>query len=441
MLRSNRLTHIVILILAALPASALGQLSSLNAFSPYTFYGIGDFGTQGPAYQRSMGGVGVAFSDPKRANYLNPASYSSVNPQSVLFSVGLQGGGVYAKTATQKSSQNLFNFSDVGLQLPLWGGKVGMGVNVTPMSSVGYRVKMYETDPYLLANVGSIRYDYLGDGNITQFKVGVGAKLFKGFSLGANFIYYHGSIERDFNTEITPTIGNPVQRIQTGTAASDYSAAWFNAGIRYELISKPTRILSVGATFSPRANLRPKVYREVYATNVYQDLVQDTSYRADYYLPANVTAGVFFRTTKWGAGLDYTFQKWTGLNADDATNNIKFTNSHYIKAGIEYTPNSMDVRSYLKRCTYRLGYRFNSYYMQINGQPIRDNAITFGVGAPLRQGLTNIDVGVELGMRGNTTVGTSGTKQFQMVQEKYFNIVVGLSLFGEDYWFTKHKYD
>ena len=45
------------LLLSVIPLATYGQNSSLNTFSPYTFYGIGDFATQGPGYIRSMGGA------------------------------------------------------------------------------------------------------------------------------------------------------------------------------------------------------------------------------------------------------------------------------------------------------------------------------------------------------------------------------------------------
>ncbi|MFQ8804775.1 MAG: hypothetical protein ACLR8Y_06180 [Alistipes indistinctus] len=77
----NRLLGAIGALLLTLPASAFAQGSSLSAFSPYTFYGLGDFSVQGPAFLRSMGGIGVAYANGRRMNYLNPASYSAVNPR------------------------------------------------------------------------------------------------------------------------------------------------------------------------------------------------------------------------------------------------------------------------------------------------------------------------------------------------------------------------
>lgn len=231
----NRLLGAIGALLLTLPASAFAQGSSLSAFSPYTFYGLGDFSVQGPAFLRSMGGIGVAYANGRRMNYLNPASYSAVNPRSVLFNVGGEMYNIYAKTADSKTSYNTFNVRDVSMQIPL-AKRLGFGFSMTPLSDVGYRVKMTEMDPFMLANVGNIVYDYEGEGNTTQFKFGLGWSPFKRFSFGADVIYYHGVITRNFNTIISPMIEEKPQRSMLGTQRETYSQAGVTLGIQYDFI-------------------------------------------------------------------------------------------------------------------------------------------------------------------------------------------------------------
>jgi hypothetical protein len=70
----------------------------------------------------------------------------------------------------------------------------------------------------------------------------------------------------------------------------------------------------------------------------------------------------------------------------------------------------------------------------LNDQPISDVALTMGVGIPLRMtGLSNVNLGLELGTRGTTKAGLS--------RENYLKFTVGFSFLGEDYWFVKMKYD
>ena len=64
--------------------SASAQSSSLNTYSPYTFYGIGDIHEEGIAVTRAMGGASLGFRSPFYVNTTNPASYSSVRSNSFL---------------------------------------------------------------------------------------------------------------------------------------------------------------------------------------------------------------------------------------------------------------------------------------------------------------------------------------------------------------------
>ena len=86
------------LLLSVIPLATYGQNSSLNTFSPYTFYGIGDFATQGPGYIRSMGGAGIGFRNSLKINYMNPASYSILRQKTFLFNVEMEGVNTYSKT-------------------------------------------------------------------------------------------------------------------------------------------------------------------------------------------------------------------------------------------------------------------------------------------------------------------------------------------------------
>mgnify|MGYP000107978196 CR=1 FL=1 len=56
----NTLIKLVVAAAVMLPYAVSAQTSSINAFSPYTMYGIGEINTPGTTQMRSMGGVRVA---------------------------------------------------------------------------------------------------------------------------------------------------------------------------------------------------------------------------------------------------------------------------------------------------------------------------------------------------------------------------------------------
>ena len=53
------------------------QDGTYGAYSPYSIYGIGDISQEGTAFNKSMGGVGLATRNRRFINYLNPAAVTA----------------------------------------------------------------------------------------------------------------------------------------------------------------------------------------------------------------------------------------------------------------------------------------------------------------------------------------------------------------------------
>ena len=73
---------------------------------------------------------------------------------------------------------------------------------------------------------------------------------------------------------------------------------------------------------------------------------------------------------------------------------------------------------------------FENTGMVIQNKSIEDFAVNFGVGLPFGGTFSNVNIGFEIGKR--------GTKYFNLIEENYFNINIGLSF--NDKWFVKPKY-
>ena len=367
-------------------------------------------------------------------------SYSVLKQKTFLFNVEVEGNNIYSKTSAAKTSHNSFNVRDIALAFPI-ARSLGIGISVTPMSSVGYRIEMRDTDPFFLANNMDVLYNYTGEGNVTQAKLGFGILLTKRLSVGADMVYYHGRISRYFNTDITSLLSNETFVNTHGTARESISRLGANIGLQYDLIQSDKRVLTFGATYRPRTNLKPTTSRSIYSTSITSDKITDTTSKENFSLPNTFTFGLSYQSVRLSLGLDYSMEQWNNVNTNDPMNGIEFKNNQYIKFGVQYIPNPMDVRHVLNRWSYRLGFRYNDYYMRINGHNVRDKAITLGVGIPIKvQGLSAVNVGVEFGQRGRTADGAMGTRQFRMIRENYIKLSIGLSLFGEDDWFKRFKY-
>ena len=424
---------VVVALLSVHEASA--QSASLNTYSPYTFYGIGDIHQEGNAVIRAMGGAGVGFRNYIYVNSMNPASYSSVRNNSFLSNFDMEGQNFYARTTTAKTSHNTFNVKDISMSFPLAKG-LGVGVNIMPYSSVGYNVGYYDQNEDVLADIGQVFYAYSGSGDITQFKAGVGYELFKNFSIGADLIYYHGSILRSFGAQPTSITGSGSFYSLSGNSTERINSFYGKLGVQWIPIVADETVLTIGATWQMGGRMNGEIETTVPVNSVLlpdEYAVQEIT-DTQFSMPSMYAVGFYLHRPKYSVGADYEFADWGSRNAGDVKANLAFRNTNTVRVGGQYTPNPGDVRNAFNRFTYRAGLRWSQGYVVLNDQPVDDVALTFGVGMPLRMtGLSNVNLGLELGQRGTTKAGLS--------RENYLKFTVGFSFFGEDYWFVKVKYD
>ncbi len=422
----------IALLLGAFDASAQ---SSLNTYSPYTFYGIGDIHQEGNAAIRAMGGAGVGFRNYLYVNSLNPASYSSVRGNSFLSNYDMEGQNFYARTTEAKTSYNTFNIRDISMSFPMVKG-LGAGVSIMPYSSVGYNVSYYDPSPEVQGGIGQMFYNYSGSGDVTQIKAGLGYEIFKNFSVGADLIYYHGSILRTFSALPTSITGSGSYYTLSGNSTERINSFFGKLGAQWTPIATDETVLTIGATWQIGGRMNGEIETRVPINSILapgEYAVNEVS-PSTFTMPSMYAVGFFLHRPRYSVGADYEFADWGSRNEGDAKANLAFRNTNTLRVGGQYTPNPGDVRNAFNRFTYRAGVRWEQCYVVLNDQPISDVALTFGVGIPLRMtGLSNVNLGLELGQRGTTKAGLS--------RENYLKFTVGFSLFGEDYWFVKVKYD
>ncbi len=406
-----------------------------NVYTPYTAHGIGVLDIQGNSATKQMGGIGAAFRSSIFQNNVNPASYSAVPQKTFLMSLGMQGTSNYLKSETATSSHNGLTLGDFGALFPLTKG-VGLGVSITPQTSVGYHTEATETPDPVLTDIGYLSQAYTGSGNIVQYKVGVGAKLLKGLSVGANIAYYHGFISRQSSLAVIPSISTGVFRTITNVDQRAYSYLGADIGLQYSvpLNEEKARFLNFGAVYQPKIN--SKIDQEVSVSSIGTIITDSVSYKAgesDYTMPSKITLGFLYASRSLEVGVDYVRQDWTDAFETDPLSNVELQTYEDIRFGMQYTPNRFDIRNAMKRWTYRLGFRYGSSYMALNDKDLTDYSVTFGVGIPLETGsFTLLNVGGEIGKTGLVAPG--------QVRDLYVKLHLGVTLFGHSEWFTRYKF-
>ncbi|HCY00478.1 MAG TPA: hypothetical protein DG754_10095 [Bacteroidales bacterium] len=302
---------------------------------------------------------------------------------------------------------------------------MGASAGIQPYSNVGYRIKYTEMDPYLLSSIGPIKYYHNGSGGITQFYLGAAVEPFKNFSVGVNMSYFFGAMDYKTETvfpEYTAYVGfeelkSVVVRDIAFSIGAQYTM-FFGKDNDYKVI--------IGGTLDNESSLDARYIR--FSSSSIDTISYDENPNSSIELPSNYAAGftVSYRN-KFMLGAEYSFQDWTKAKFLDA--NDLFSASQSIRVGMQYTPNLFDLRSYLKRVTYRAGFYHTNTFLKLGVNQIKDYGITFGVGLPLRRSRSSFNVSFELGRKGTLNNG--------LVQENYGIINFGFTFY--DFWFLKQK--
>ena len=441
------------------------QTSSINAYSPYSMYGIGELLTPGSAQMRSMGGVGIAVRNYGEINVLNPAAASIAPQKSFLFDVGFD--GTYFRNSQSKYDANgveltpaqtaykTANIHSIALTFPL-ADRVGLSFSIAPYSSVGYKIKTTDENNDTWADIGRVRYGHDGEGDISQVKLSLGWAPWQKFSIGVAANYYWGNVSRSYEATATEVItGSGVYASTKGLDKYVVSNIKFQLGLQWSPLQTETKSFTIGATYDFGGNLNPKKTNYLYTDNVINSIqanpVRDRINALSLCVPQQVGVGVFYRNRKMAWGADYLYASWGGDNLWYAENvtpttvDVRYTDTHTVKLGFEFTPRTNDVRHYFNRVAYRAGLRAGNYYQTFGGEQINIVAITAGLGMPLKiWGISTMNIGFEYGRMSSKSPIQIDARKVGLVKQNSFKVTIGFSLFSADtadYWFVQQKYD
>lgn len=415
------------------------QEGAYSSYSPYSIFGVGDLTRQGTAYSRSMGGIGIATRNNRHINVVNPAAVAARDTLSFMLDFGVTADGRLYSQGDVKSAKNLFNISDFVFTVPIYRKSAFMA-GITPFSSVGYDFSHDITDPKVLATTGNMNYRSYGEGDIYQVFAGAGATFWNKLSVGAQMIYYFGNIDKTTTMDFA---SSSYRDIYSGYILN-LNAFGGKFGVQYDQALAPGLFLTVGATYRTSARLKGYVTDYKYATiSSKSDTLKyntDTLSRGRASkIASEYGIGVALRRgDKWRLEFDYTRSDWSKSNLDNAVgfankgeSTFSTTFSQSFKAGFEIVPNRNDIRYYMRRCSYRIGAYYDRDYYKLNGHTVNSYGLTFGMTLPVFRWYNGISIGVDLGQR--------GTKDNNMIRERYAMLVVGFNI--HDIWFQKPKYE
>ncbi|PCJ01496.1 MAG: hypothetical protein COB15_00830 [Flavobacteriales bacterium] len=412
--------------------------SQATTNSPYSKYGIGVVRTQAFTQGFGMGGVGVGLRTYKDINLQNPASYSAISV--VTFDVGYTNNALTLDDGTETQYQNNSYLDHISLAFPVVKNVWGMSFGVLPYSNVGYKYDEVINDPI----AGNISFYNEGSGGVNKAYLGnalaVKVDSTSNISLGVNANFLFGSINHDQRA-----IYGDLANAYNVWKVRDYSVAdfGFDFGLQYQKTftnsDDEKYKLTIGATYGLASGIKTKrteIIRSFSGTfdfGTIKDTIEFIEEVEDVIqLPSELGFGVSLeKDNKWLLAVDYKVSNWGAIESNDDLYTYQSNSSFAF--GAQFIPKH-DGSNYLQRVAYRIGSRYSNSYLTINEVDFSEYGITFGIGLPVRRAENSyprLNFGFEYGNKGTTEAG--------LIQEKFFNMNVGVTINAT--WFRKRKYD
>ena len=432
----ERILLLTVFLIISVSVSA--QDGTYGAYSPYSIFGIGDISKEGTAYNKSMGGTGIANRNRRFINYMNPAAVTARDSLSFMADFGLTESNSVFRQGDIKSAHNTFNIYDFVMTFPIYKSSAFM-VGITPFSDMGYDFSSIEKDPEIIGNTGNITYDSYGTGSVYQVFAGAGVTFWKRLSLGAEMIYYFGNLDKVTNMDYS---NSSYRSVNSGSELMVRGLTG-KFGLQYEQKIAGDVSVVVGATYRMGTNMKgySTNYRYANQSSVTDTLKYsvDTLARSGMRFGDEIGVGIAVKGgERWSAEFNYLRSDWSKSGFDNAPGfssigDSKFTStvSQSFRAGFEIVPNRNDIRYYLKRCSYRAGVYYDQAYYKLDGHNVNSMGITLGVTLPVFRYYNGISLGVDMGQRAST--------RNNMIRERYITFNIGFNI--HDIWFRKVQYN
>lgn len=404
--------------------------------SPYSQYGLGQLSEQTSGFNRGMNGLGLGFREHNQVNYINPASYSSIDSLTFIFDAGLSGQVTNFSENGQKKNANNADF-EYAVAAFRAGKHLGVSFGIIPFTNIGYN---YSISGYLNGDKSTtFTNTYNGSGGMHQIYLGAGWEFVKGLSIGANVSYIWGDIDRSVVNSYSDGYINTLSKYYTATI-SNYR---IDFGLQYTLSLNKKNSLTLGLTYGLGHKLNSDPSCMVISTNTTTAVADTTSFTVNNGLeiPTSFGAGLAWNNNnKLKLGADFTYQKWgdTKFPVYKVVNDIPsyslsdeyYSDRYKLTIGGEFCNNETS-RNFIDRIRFRAGASYASSYYKVNGQDGPDEiSVSVGFGIPIVNAYNNRSI---LNISGQWVRSEAPG----MLKENTFRINIGITF--NERWFMKWK--
>ena len=390
-----------------------------GSVSPYSFFGMGDPIFKGTVENAAMGDI-HSYTDSIHYNLSVAATLTALKYTNL--NLGIKNHFVSVADKQNKQWFSTHNISYFSMGIPI-GKKFGVGFGILPVTASDYNI-------YQSNDLGT--YTFQGSGGNTRAFIATGYQLNRFVSLGLEYQYYFGYLSHENiwvpDNVITYTKENNIVDFKG-------SSFKFSTHIKYKLKAK--RYINMQAGYRLKASL-PAEYNSISrlitvagGSEQTVEKLDETQKNGTVEIPAYFDMGIGYgNSDKWYLGVRYDYTWSENIrNPFYDPSYVNYNDAYSLHIGGLYTPQYNSITKYWKRITYKAGAYYNNTGMNLYGEDISDFGITFGLSLPALRGISNMNIGLMLGQRGKKTE--------RLVEEKYINLHISLSL--NEKWFIKRK--
>ena len=348
-----------------------------------------------------MGGTGIAFQSGRTINYLNPAGYFGIEPNSIIMESGIYGIHNTSKsnnTSQSDSDLNLSYFSTSFCLADWWAFSFGL----TPYSSINYEIN---SEDDVEGELTSFEKKFKGSGGLKRIYFGNSFNPIDRLTVGFNTSFIFGSI-----TQVETALNNDnFEGYHLQTKRDTYSF-YLDYGMQYSY-NYTDWLYSIGLTYGASHTLNSKDKAEFTYGGITSKI--DRPNNTDIRLPQKFGIGIALKHgPNFRAGFDYQWKNWSDINFSNV--NFDAKNSNRYSVGAEYSPGTKD--KFYNQFFYRFGANYKTSYLEIDNTPINSFGVNLGVGIPYND-KTIFNLSFEYGEEGTLDKGLIKNSYYVM----YFN--------------------
>jgi len=217
-------SQILFLIITLLIIISVNSLQAQAKNSIYSIFGVGQVIDDSYGINKSLGGTGIAFQSGRTINYLNPASYIGIAPNSVVMESGIYGIFNTSKSNNTSQTDSDLNFSYFSTSFYLsnwWAFSFG----IVPFSSINYEIN---SEDDVEGELTSFDKKIKGSGGLKRIYFGNSFNPIDRLTIGFNTSFLFGSI-----TQVETALDNDnFVRYELKTERDTYSF-YLDYGMQY----------------------------------------------------------------------------------------------------------------------------------------------------------------------------------------------------------------